>query len=344
MLSIVYPDARFSDDGEVERPMLAGRSDVKLSVFHERPDGTYAVPPEILAGCDVLVVYHKVKVDDRLLDLAPRCRLVVRAGVGLNNIDLKACAARGVPVSNVPHYGTHEVADHTIALLLTLVRGTAAYSERLRADPLKGWRFDGVAPVRRIFGSVLGIAGLGRIGIAVAERAAAFGMKIIYFGGRDRTGFERVQSLEELYARSDVLSLHLPLMESTRGLIDARAVALMNPGMILINRARGPLIDTAAVCEGLRSGRLAGVGLDVLPVEPPDPNDPLISAWTAREDWIRDKVVITPHAAFFSEAGFIDLRRSSMETALAFLRDGTLQNCVNAKDLNASPTRRPAAR
>jgi lactate dehydrogenase-like 2-hydroxyacid dehydrogenase len=341
MLSIVYPDARFPDDGDVERPMFAGRSGVALSIFHERPDGESVVPAETFANCDALVIYHKVRIDDRLLDLAPRCRLVVRAGVGLNNIDLKACAARGIPVCNVPHYGTHEVADHTIALLLTLVRGTAAYSERLRADPVRGWRFEGAAPVRRIWGSVLGIAGLGRIGAAVAERAAAFGMKIVHFGGRGHAGFERVHSLEELYARSDVLSLHLPLMESTRGLIDARAIALMKPGMILINTARGALIDTAAVCEGLQSGKLAGVGLDVLPVEPPDPNDPLISAWKTGEDWIRGKVIVTPHAAFFSEAGFVDLRRSSMETALAFLRDGTLLNCVNKKELNWPLIRRP---
>lgn len=340
MLSIVYPDARFTDEGDIERSILRGRSDIDLRIFHEQPDGGSAVPMATFAKCDALVVYHKLKVNDLLLDRAPRCRLVVRAGVGLNNIDLKACAARGIPVCNVPHYGTHEVADHTISLLLTLVRGTLAYNERLRADPLKGWQFEGVAPVRRIWGSVLGIAGLGRIGTAVAERAAGFGMKIIHFGGKQHADYERVHSFEELLARSDVLSLHLPLVEDTKGLIDARAISMMKPGLILINTARGPLIDTVAVCEGLRSGRLAAAGLDVLPTEPPDLTDPLISAWITREEWIRDKMVITPHTAFFSREGFLDLRRSSMDTALSFLCDGKLHNCVNERELGSSPMRR----
>jgi len=337
MLYILYPDARFKDDGVLEHALLAERDDVELGVFHERPTGGTDAPADTFARCDTLVLYHKVKVDDALLNRMPRCRLIVRAGVGLNNIDVKACAARGIPVCNVPHYGTTEVADHAIALLLTLVRGTAAYHERLRADPRKGWRFDGIAPVRRIFGSVFGIAGLGRIGTAVAERAAAFGMQIIHFGGRRHAEFEQVASMKELLCRSDVLSLHLPLTKSTHGLIDASAVSTMKPGLILINTARGTLIDSTAVCRGLRSGRIAAIGLDVLSSEPPDLADPLISAWHANEEWIRDRLVITPHAAFFSEAGFSDLRRSAIRTALSFLDERKLQNCVNTQELKLSP-------
>jgi lactate dehydrogenase-like 2-hydroxyacid dehydrogenase len=337
MLRIVYPDARFSDEGDIERTMLGGRSDVDLCIFHEQPDGSSPVPAATFAQCDALVVYHKLKIDDALLDRVPRCRLIVRAGVGLNNIALGACGARGIPVCNVPDYGIHEIADHTISLLLTLVRGTAAYNDRLRADPVSGWTFEGIAPVRRIWGSVLGIAGLGRIGTAVAERAAGFGMKILHFGGKAHAGFERVDSLEALLARSDVLSLHLPLKQGTDGMIDAAAVAMMKPGLILINTARGRLIDTTAVHEGLRSGRIAAAGLDVLPAEPPDLSDPLIAAWKAGEPWIRDRLVITPHAAFFSSAGFSELRRSSMQTALSFLCDGELRNCVNEPELLKRP-------
>jgi lactate dehydrogenase-like 2-hydroxyacid dehydrogenase len=333
MLRIVYPDARFSDQGDIERAMLGGRSDIEIRVFREQPEGPPAVPAAIFAECDALIVFHKLTIDDVFLDCVPRCRLIVRAGVGLNNIQLKACGARGIPVCNVPAYGTHEIADHTMSLLLTLVRGTAAYNDRLRANPIKGWRFEDIAPVRRISGSTLGIAGLGRIGTAVAERAVGFGMKIIHFGGKSHTGFECVNSLEELLARSDVLSLHLPLEQGTDGLIDARAVSMMKPGLILINTARGRLVDTIALHEGLRSGRIAAAGLDVLPAEPPDLSDPLISAWKAGEEWIRDRLVITPHAAFFSREGFADLRRSSMKTALAFLCHGKLQNCVNEREL-----------
>jgi phosphoglycerate dehydrogenase-like enzyme len=120
---------------------------------------------------------------------------------------------------------------------------------------------------------------LGRIGAAVAERAVGFGMRIVHFGGKSHPEFERVGSLEELLAQSDVLSLHLPLDQPTEGLIDARAVSMMKPGLILINTARGRLVDTAALYNGLRSGRIAAAGLDVLPSEPPDLSDPLISAW-----------------------------------------------------------------
>jgi lactate dehydrogenase-like 2-hydroxyacid dehydrogenase len=312
---------------------------VELSIVHEQPDGGSTVPAATLANCDALVVYHKLRIDDALLDLAPCCRLIVRAGVGLNNIELKACSARGIPVCNVPDYGTHEVADHTMALLLALVRGTSAYNARLRADPVKGWQFDGIAPVRRIWGSTLGIAGLGRIGNAVAHRAAAFGMKIIHFGGKPHAGFESVDSLEELFARSDVLSLHLPLKQGTQGLIDTRTIAMMKPGLILINTARGPLIDTAALHEGLRSGRVAAAGLDVLPSEPPDLLDPLIAAWIEKQEWIRDRLIITPHAAFFTDAGFADLRRDSLQTALSFLCDGELHHCVNGRELHHAAER-----
>jgi lactate dehydrogenase-like 2-hydroxyacid dehydrogenase len=330
MFSIVYPDARFTDQGKVERTMLADSGDVELCIFPEQSDGVCAAAMKRVTRCDALVVYHKLMVDSALLDHAPRCRLVVRAGVGLNNIDLNACAARGVAVCNVPDYGTHEVADHTIALILALMRGTSAYHARLRAEPLWGWRYDGVAPVRRIYGSVMGIAGLGRIGTAVAERAVSFGMRIIHFGGKHHEGFQRVHSFEDLLRGSDVLSLHLPLTDDTRCIIDAAAVAMMKRGLILINTARGQLIDSRAVCEGLRSGQLAAVGLDVLPAEPPDLTDPIISAWQTGEEWIRDRVVITPHAAFFSDAGFIDLRQRSLSIALSFLRDRELRNCVVA--------------
>ena len=337
MAYILYPDARFKDDGVTESSLLGGRSDIEVGIFHERPEGGSDAPLGAFARCDVLVVYHKVKVDEPLLNRMPHCRLVVRAGVGLNNIDLKACSARGVPVCNVPDYGTSEVADHTVALLLTLVRGTAAYHERLHAEPRIGWRFDGIRPVRRIAGSTLGIVGLGRIGKAVAERAAGFGMKIVHFGGKQSFGCERVNSMTELLGRSDVLSLHVPLTPATQGLIDANAVAAMKPNLILINTARGALIDSAALYQGLRSGSIAAAGLDVLQSEPPDLADPLISAWQRGEIWLRDQLLITPHAAFYSEAGFTDLRRSAIRIAIAFLDGEKLHNCVNEPELKRFP-------
>lgn len=197
----------------------------------------------------------------------------------------------------------------------------------------RGWTFEGVGSVRRLAGAVIGIAGLGRIGTAVAERAVAFGMKIIHFGGRPNGRFEGVGSFDELLARSDVLSLHLRLTPATRHLINASALAKAKPGLILINTARGALVDTAALCDALRSGHVAAAGLDVLPTEPPDIADPLVSAWKAGADWIRHKVIITPHAAFYSRAAFDELRASAIRTALSFFDSGELRNCVNGCDL-----------
>jgi phosphoglycerate dehydrogenase-like enzyme len=133
----------------------------------------------------------------------------------------------------------------------------------------------------------------------------------------------QVASLEELAEQADVLSLHVPLSKDTRNLIDARIISRMKPGLILINTARGPIVETASLYEGLRSGQIAAAGLDVLASEPPDPADPLIAAWLRGENWIRNRLVISPHAAFYSTEGYLDLRRKSMETTLEFLKHGT---------------------
>jgi phosphoglycerate dehydrogenase-like enzyme len=146
-------------------------------------------------------------------------------------------------------------------------------------------------------------------------------------------GIARASTLPELLGRSDVVSIHTPLTRETRGMIDAAAVAAMKPGAYVINTSRGPVCDTAALLAGLKSGRLAAVGLDVLPSEPANPADPLVAAWQANEPWIRGRVLLCPHAAFFSPDSFRDLRRKAIETAYYYLRDGRLANCVNAEFL-----------
>ena len=143
-------------------------------------------------------------------------------------------------------------------------------------------------------------------------------------------GFNRARTLHELLGMADVVSIHTELNRETRGMINAAAVAAMKPGAYLINSARGPICDTAALLEGLRSGKLLAVGLDVLPREPGGTEDPLVAAWHANEPWIRGRVILGPHAAFFSPDSFADLRRKCAETVVDYLRDGKLANCVNA--------------
>jgi D-3-phosphoglycerate dehydrogenase/C-terminal binding protein len=271
-----------------------------------------------------------------------RCRIVVREGVGYDNLDLAGWGGRGVPVCNVPDYGTTEVADHALALTLALARGTGSYDEALRADPAGGWSYATAPLVRRLRGATFAVLGLGRIGLATARRAAAFDMKVIFFdpylsNGVDlATGFERVGSLEEAMARADVLSVHTPLTEETRGLVGRRSLAAARPGLIVVNTARGPIVDLEALAEALREGRIAGAGLDVLPQEPVDAGHPLVAAWRAGEPWVRQRLILTPHAAFYSPAALEDMQRKSIEVCVAYLRDGRLTNCVNQRFLDAT--------
>jgi D-3-phosphoglycerate dehydrogenase/C-terminal binding protein len=265
----------------------------------------------------------------------PRCRVIVRMGVGYDSVDVRAWGAAGVAVCNVPDYGTSEVADHALALMLALTRGTNAYADRLRRDPQGNWGWPGAPAMRRLRGAVFGVVGLGRIGLAAALRARAFGMELAFYDPYAPNGLEiavgarRVHSLAELLAITDVLSLHAPLSEETRGMIDAAALAAAKPGMVLVNTARGPIVDTDAVYDALRSGHLAAAGLDVLPEEPPKPGNRLVEAFAANEDWLQGRLVLTPHAAFYSPDSMVDMRRKSIEVVLFYLRDGRLTNCVN---------------
>jgi lactate dehydrogenase-like 2-hydroxyacid dehydrogenase len=260
-------------------------------------------------------------------------------GVGYDTVDLETCGRRGVAVCNVPDYGTTDVADHAIAMMLTLARGTSMYNEMLRAEGAAAWRHDIPPTVRRLRGDTIGIIGLGAIGTAAALRAKAFGMNVRFYDpyilpGRDiALGFQRDMDLATLLAASDVVTIHAPLTDETRKMINAATIAQMKPGVFLINAARGPIVDTAAVLDGLKAGRIGGVGLDVLPKEPLDLADPFVAAWQANESWIRGRVLLSPHAAFYSEASFVDQRQKSVATALRYLRDGTLLNCVNAQFL-----------
>jgi D-3-phosphoglycerate dehydrogenase/C-terminal binding protein len=285
------------------------------------------------------IVVSRIPIDATAISHLKRARIVVRNGVGFDIIDLKACGEAGIAVCNVPDYGTTEVADSAIAMMLAFARGSGVYDAALRADLKTGWSHVHNITARRLRGACFGVIGLGRIGTAAALRARAFGMQIAFYdpllpnGAELSFGFTRARTLAELLGLADVVSIHSPLTAETRGLINAAAVAAMKPGAYLICNARGPICDTGALLEGLRSGRLAAVGLDVLPKEPATTDDPLVAAWVANEPWIRGRVLLNPHAGFYSPDAFVDLRRKAVETAYYYLRDGKLANCVNAEYL-----------
>jgi lactate dehydrogenase-like 2-hydroxyacid dehydrogenase len=337
MIRLLFPDAPL-DDLDIERKATGP----EIELVHYRETDPAKIPAASWAECDGIVCYHLMHLDRAALERTRQCRIVVRAGVGFDNVDLEAAGARGIAVCNTPDYGTTDVADHAMAMLLDLTRGVTRYAANVRRDPVAGWRWqDGAPNQRRLRGRRFGVVGLGRIGIAAARRAAGFDMKVGFYdpllppGVELAHNFERFDSLEALLAASDVVSLHTPLTPGTRGLIGAEAVAAMKPGAILINTARGPVVDLDAVYQGLRSGRIGGAGLDVLPQEPPDPAHPLIAAYVADEPWLRDRLVLSPHSAFFCPESLYDLRVKTAETAALYLLESRLRACVNREFLRA---------
>lgn len=291
----------------------------------------------VWADADAVLAWHEITLDARVISWLDRCRVIVRVGVGFDNVDLAAAARRGIPVCNVPDYGTHDVADHALALFLASARRIVAYDEATRAGH---WaRTTGSEPLRRISDSTIGVIGLGRIGTAAARRFAALGADVVFHDpykedGYDKAlGIRRADSLGELLGQSDAVSLHVPLTDETFQLVDQRFVAALKPGALLINTARGKTMDLDAVHEGLLSRRIAGAALDVLPSEPPDPNHPLIQAWRARAPWLAGRLVITPHVAFFNEQSVAEMRRKAARQALDVLEGQPPRNCVNLVQL-----------
>ena len=267
------------------------------------------------------------------------CRIFVKPAVGFDDVDLPSWSSRGIAVCNVPDYGTREVADHAIALMMTLMKSIAFHDESLRADPRGNWRPNLNPFGKRMADCTFGVLGLGRIGTAAARRARAFDMRVIFYdpyqpnGTELALGFERADSLEELMATSDILSVHTPLNDETRNLVDTSAFAHAKQNMILINTARGPIVDVDALHDAMKEGRVLAAGLDVLPEEPAKMDRPLLKAWGANEEWIKHRLVVTPHSAYFTPESVRDIRAFAARTAARFLRDGRLENCVNREEI-----------
>jgi D-3-phosphoglycerate dehydrogenase len=255
-------------------------------------------PADVLSGFevvrepqdDVVVVLTMPAraVGEELMARLPALRVVGTATVGFDHVDLDAAERRGVAVVSVPDYCTEEVADHTLALLYALMRGVVALDRQVFAG---GWDAKGAGPLRTLAGLRVGIVGLGRIGGAVATRLLALGAEVWAHDVLPvaREGVRLVE-LDELLGECDAVTLHVPLTSETRGLIGRAEIASMRAGALLVNTARGAVVDVGAVLEALRRGHLGGAALDVLPQEPP-PVAPLAP-----------NLIVTPHAAYYSEA------------------------------------------
>jgi len=318
-----------SEPLEVERRILGDMADVvALNAGSE----------DELAGrvvdADAIMLYHLVSIGVRTIEKLERCRVIIRCGVGYDNVDCIAARKRGIPVANVPDYGTEDVADSAIGMMLSLTRGIHYLNSRLRRRQ-GPWTYTQVQPTYRLRGRSFGVVGIGRIGTAAALRAKALGMDVVYYDpyvpqGRDRSlGVRSAETLEELLQEVHVLSLHCPLTPETRHMINRRTLALMPPGAFLVNTARGAVVDAPAVLDAVKSGYLAGAGIDVLEAEPPPEDDPLVAAWRDPEHPAHDRIIVNPHSAFYTEEGLIDVRVKGSRNCRRVLLGEKPHNAVN---------------
>lgn len=310
--------ADFLDEASVETPVLGDIAQIRLAGARDEKD----LSDVQLGDVDALMLYHDIAhLGEATFARAPRLKGLVRAGVGYNNVDLDAAGRRGIVVCNVPDYGTEEVADHTLMFLLALVRRLRSSDATIRAG---GWDYRTARDSPRLRGKTLGLIGCGRIGTATALRARAFGLDVVFFDplvpqGTDKAlGVRRVHRLEEVLEQSHFVSLHCYLNPSTHHLINAETLARMRRGSILINTARGPIVDQDALIQALDSGHLSGAGIDVAEREPLD------------DDRLRfhPHVLLTPHSAFYSVEGFVELRTKTAEEVRRLLLGESPRNPV----------------
>jgi phosphoglycerate dehydrogenase-like enzyme len=329
-VTVLYPEDRQVPDLELEQGIFG--PEVRL-VRRTEPRLAELEPADCALADGLMIMRHAVGAED--IARFPRLRAIVRMGVGYDKIDRAAAAARNILVCNVPDYGTNEVADHAMALVLSLRRGVLFYHERMRASPPAPWGAVKNELIRRLGVQNFGIVGLGRIGTAVALRARAFGFHVEFFdpylpnGAELALGIHRARSLEDLLRRTDTLSIHTPLTPETKGLIGHERLALLRRGAVVVNTARGPIIDLDALLALLRSGHIAAAGIDVLPVEPPvEPIPAILRAYREREPGLEGRLAITPHAAWFTPESEHDTRVKSAETMRAALLTNRPQNVI----------------
>jgi len=279
----------------------------------------------VISACpeaDALVVGF-IPITARIIDALAGLRCIVRYGVGWDMIDVAAATERGVWVANVPDYCVAEVADHTTALLLCLTRKIAIYDSAVRKG---AWGAVKIGhPIRRLAGRTLGLVGFGRIGREVAARAKSFGFRVVVYdkyleqSRAEACGVEPV-TFERLLSEADAVSLHAPLTDETRRIIDGAAIARMKKDAVLVNAARGGLVDIEALADALSSGRLAGAAIDVFDTEPLPSNHPIRKAPNA---------LLQPHASWYSEESLRQLQRSAAEEGARVLRGERPKNPVN---------------
>ena len=318
---VVYTDNIYKDNEIEYRRFAEAGYDFSVATFHDKE-----TLKKECADADAVMLSF-IEMDEELINSLQKCKVIVRCGMGFNNVDIPAATKRGIMVANVQKYCLDEVSDHAVALMLTLIRKTAYLSRLLREgiwDPAKA------RPIPRLKDLTLCLYGLGGISSRFATKAKAFGMHVAaydpflpaeYF---EQMGVERIAEEDELFRRADVLSVHLPLNKSTAKIINAEKLAMMKPTAIFLNLARGGLVDEEALIKALQDGKLGGAGLDVLADEFPSMDNPLFQM---------DNVIVSPHIAYYSEGSDVDLRNYAINQVIGALENGAPEFFLNKKEL-----------
>jgi D-3-phosphoglycerate dehydrogenase len=305
--------------------LLKQRSEFKVTVLKERLPEAALIPA--VGEVDAMVVRSETKVTRKVMEAAHRLKVVGRAGVGVDNVDVEAATERGIVVMNTPSGNTISTAELTFSMLMALARKIPQAHMSMKAGEWNRKAFQGV----ELYGKTLGILGMGRIGSEVARRAIAFGMRVLAYDpflalSRAKALQVELVELDELYARSDFITIHMPMTDETRGMIDAAALGKMKKGVRVLNCARGGIINEADLDAAIKTGQVAGAALDVYETEPPSKEFPL-----------RDlpQVVMTPHLGASTEEAQENVGIEVAEAITDFLLHGTVRNAVNLPNLDA---------
>lgn len=312
---------------DIERSLLRAVDAELIPVEPGAPDALIDPAREVDA---ILTCWRQIP--PAALDGATRCRIVSRYGIGLDNIPVDHATELGIVVTNVPDFCLEEVAEHTLALIFACARRIVVFANATRRGE---WSLSAAPGLPRLSQQTLGLVGYGSIARTVAQKAHALGMDVLAYTPRLAPDTlapwgRATNDLDELLTAADYVSLHVPLTDATRGLIDAAALRRMKSTAYLINTARGAVVDEAALHQALTEGWIAGAALDVMSSEPPPPNHPLLTL---------DNVIATPHAAFYSEPALVDLVTKAARHVVQALRGQTPDNIVNPSVLDQTNCR-----
>ena len=314
------------DKALVEKKIFGKKYSIKVCGAKKNSD----ISEKTLSQADAVLFYDSLQIDKNFINKLKKCKVLVRVGVGLDNVDLQYAKRAGIPVCNVPDYGVDEVADYAMGSILFANRNFLFY---LNNTLKKKWVRE--SSCFRLEGRTLGIIGLGRIGSALAVRAKAFKMNVVFYdpyveSGKDKVlNIKRLFSLKNIAEQSDFVSLHCPLSEETHNIIDKNFFKYSKKNLVLINSARGKNVNLDDLRIALKFDKINAAILDVLPKEPISSSHKLLNEYLKKASYLENRLIITPHAAFYSDKSIVEIRQKGALEAKRILDGNKPLNCVN---------------